>query len=105
MNLNTVVTKILNDYVPSKKETFAGHQMGSFFRSDIPLAIYETGIVESAPYLITGSVGQGNWAMIPWVCISTGRLRPQPQRAFTLYIYFLRMEILYIFHLIRDVQI
>ena len=69
MNLNTVVTKILNDYVPSKKETFAGHQMGSFFRSDIPLAIYETGIVESAPYLITGSVGQGNWAMIPWVCI------------------------------------
>ena len=44
MNLNTVVTKILNDYVPSKKETFAGHQMGSFFRSDIPLAIYETGI-------------------------------------------------------------
>lgn len=69
MNLNTVVTKILNDYVPSKKETFAGHQMGSFFRTDIPLAIYGTGIVASDTYLITGSVGQGNWAMIPWVCI------------------------------------
>ena len=69
MSLNSVVTKILNEYVPAKKETFAGHQMGSFFRTDIPLAIYGTGIVSSGPYLITGSVGQGNWAMIPWVCI------------------------------------
>ena len=69
MTLNSVVTKILNEYVPSKKETFAGHQMGSFFRIDIPLAIYGTGIVSSDTYLIIGSVGQGNWAMIPWVCI------------------------------------
>ena len=69
MSLNSVVTKILNEYVPAKKETFAGHQMGSFFRTDIPLAIYGTGIVSSGPFLITGSVGQGNWAMIPWVCI------------------------------------
>lgn len=69
MSLNSVVSKILNEYVPAKKETFAGHQMGSFFRTDIPLAIYGTGIVSSGPYLITGSVGQGNWAMIPWVCI------------------------------------
>ena len=69
MSLKSVVENILNGYVVAKKETFAGHQMGSFFRTDIPLAIYGTGIVPSAPYLITGSVGQGNWAMIPWVCI------------------------------------
>ena len=69
MSLNSIVTKILNEYVQAKKETFAGHQMGSFFRTDIPLAIYGTGIVSSGQYLITGSVGQGNWAMIPWVCI------------------------------------
>ena len=69
LNLKTVINKILNEYVDAKKETFAGHPMGSFFRTDIPLAIYGTGIVESTPYLITGSVGQGNWAMVPWVCI------------------------------------
>lgn len=69
MSLNFVVAKILNEYVPSRKEPFAGHQMGLFFRTDIPRAIYGTGIVSSGSYLITGSVGQGNWAMIPWVCI------------------------------------
>ncbi len=68
-SLKSVIDKILNEYVDAKKETFAGHQMGSFFRTDIPLAIYGTGIVQAAPYLVTGSVGQGNWAMIPWVCI------------------------------------
>lgn len=69
MNLHGVISKILNEYVDAKMETFAGHQMGSFFRTDVPLAIYGTGIVLSEQYLITGSVGQGNWAMIPWICI------------------------------------
>lgn len=69
MSLKGMVSKILNEYVPSKQETFAGHPMGSFFRTDIPLTIYNTGIVPTAPYLITGSIGQGNWAMIPWICI------------------------------------
>ncbi|MDD2972755.1 MAG: DUF3578 domain-containing protein [Lachnospiraceae bacterium] len=69
MSLKGMISKILNEYVSSKQETFAGHQMGSFFRTDIPLTIYGTGIVPTGPYLITGSVGQGNWAMIPWICI------------------------------------
>ena len=63
------IEKILNEYVPSKKQTFAGHPMGAFFRNEIPRAIYQTGIVDQKAYLITGSVGQGNWATVPWVCI------------------------------------
>lgn len=67
--LNAAINRIFNEYVPSKQEIFEGHKMGTFFRKDIPLIIYETGIVDTADYLITGSVGQGNWAMIPWICI------------------------------------
>ena len=63
------VNKILNEYVPAKSESFAGHPMGTFFRNDIPNTIYSTGIVNSKTHLITGSVGQGNWATIPWICI------------------------------------
>ena len=63
------IETILNDYIAAKQEPFAGHPMGTYFRNDIPNAIYNTGIVKSSTHLITGSVGQGNWATVPWVCI------------------------------------
>lgn len=68
-NMREVIEKMLNDYVPAKSEPFTGHPIGAYFRNDIPRIIYETGLVDSNNYLITGSVGQGNWAMVPWVCI------------------------------------
>ena len=67
--MKAIVEKILSEYIPAKQQTFAGHPMGSFFRNDIPNFIYKTGIVDSRTHLITGSVGQGNWATVPWVCI------------------------------------
>ena len=67
--MKTIIERILNEYVAAKKQTFAGHPMGSFFRNDIPNFIYKTGIVDSKTHLITGSVGQGNWATVPWICI------------------------------------
>ena len=68
-NMREVIEKMLNDYVPAKSEPFTGHPLGAFFRNDIPRILYDTGLVDSNDYLITGSVGQGNWAMVPWVCI------------------------------------
>lgn len=67
--LRTIVEKILNEYIGARKEVFAGHTMGLFFRNEIPKTIYATGIVNEETHLITGSVGQGNWAFVPWVCI------------------------------------
>lgn len=63
------ISKILNEYIFAKEEAFAGHQMGTFFRNEIPDIIYDTGIVDPRNYLVTGSVGQGQWATVPWVCI------------------------------------
>ena len=67
--MQEIINKILNEYVACREQTFAGHPMGIFFRNEIPNAIYNSGIVASKDYLITGSVGQGNWATVPWVCI------------------------------------
>ena len=67
--MKAIIDKILNEYVAAKRQTFAGHPMGSFFRNEIPSYIYRTGIVDSRTHLITGSVGQGTWATVPWVCI------------------------------------
>lgn len=67
--MKEVIEKFLNNYVTAKLGTFAGHPFGTFMRSDFPEALYATGIVDRERYLITGSVGQGNWAMVPWVCV------------------------------------
>ena len=67
--MKQIVEKILNEYIEAKKAPFTGHPMGSFFRNDIPSFIYKTGIVDAKTHLITGSVGKGNWAMVPWICI------------------------------------
>lgn len=67
--MKEVIEKILDEYVPSKSEPFAGHNMGLFFRNIIPQEVYNTGIVNSQDYLVMGSVGQGNWATVPWICI------------------------------------
>lgn len=67
--LREVIDKFLNGYVDAKKEAFSGSPFGTFVRSEIPNAIYNTGLVDPQNYLITSSVGQGNWATIPWICI------------------------------------
>lgn len=67
--MKTLIEKILNEYIEAKRKPFAGHPMGTFFRNDIPREIYSTGLVNTQDYLVTGSVGQGNWAAVPWVCI------------------------------------
>jgi len=64
-----IVNRILNEYAGAKQQQFAGHPIGSFFRNDIPNTLYSTNIVNPQTHLITGSVGQGGWAGIPWICI------------------------------------
>lgn len=67
--MQEIIEKFMNGYKKAKQEVFANNPFGSFVRREIPQAIYELGIFDKSTYLITGSVGQGNWAMVPWVCI------------------------------------
>lgn len=67
--MRDMINRILNEYESAKNGGFVNHPLGVYFRNDVPLIIYKTGIVDSTDYLITGSVGKGNWALVPWVCI------------------------------------
>ena len=69
VKINDFINKILNEYSEAKQHIFTGNSMGNYFRNSIPEIIYKTGIVDKNKYLITGSVGQGNWATVPWICI------------------------------------
>lgn len=63
------IDRFLNGFIEAKKEAFGGNDFGKFVRNDIPKAIFETGLLDDKEYLVSGSVGTGNWAMIPWVGI------------------------------------
>ena len=61
--------QFMNGFLKAKEEPFANNQFGVLVRETLPKSIYKTGVVDSQKYLVTGSIGQGSWAMIPWVCI------------------------------------
>lgn len=63
------VNRFLNEYSTVKNEIFASHAFGNFIRQTVPENVYKTNLVDKDKYLITGSVGQGNWAMVPWLCV------------------------------------
>ena len=69
LELTESISYFLDKYIVAKKESFAGHEVGNYIRNTIPYKFYNTGIIDRNKYLITGSVGQGNWATVPWLCI------------------------------------
>ena len=69
IQIKPVVEHFLNDYIKAKQEKQAGHATGNYIRKDAPEALYQTGLVNRQDYLITGRVGYGNWATVPWLGI------------------------------------
>lgn len=63
------IQRFMQECPVAKGQSFGNNPFGVFVRTDIPRALYETGLVDREKYLITASVGAGNWAMIPWICI------------------------------------
>ena len=63
------IDRFLSGFIEAKREAFGGNDFGKFVRNDIPKAIIDTGLVNNKEYIVSGSVGTGNWAMIPWVGI------------------------------------
>ena len=61
--------RFMRDCPGAKGQAFANNPFGVFVRTEIPEALYDTGLVDRQKYLITASVGAGNWALIPWICI------------------------------------
>ena len=82
------VSKFINDYQNEIQNSFANNAFGNYVRKTVPDNIFRTGIVNNADYLITGSVGQGNWAQIPWVAIFNRSVTKTAQKG--QYIVYLR---------------
>lgn len=88
--LASLIQTVFEGYLSARLyEPFAGHIMGSIVRKQIPDAIRSETDFPS-PYVIKGSVGQGNWATVPWVAIMDKRITTTTQNG--TYIVFLFSE-------------
>ncbi|MFC7785513.1 MrcB family domain-containing protein [Rossellomorea sp. GCM10028870] len=80
---------IMNNYVQAKAQPFGGNELGSYVRNDVPKEFKQLECLNEQ-YVVTGSVGQGNWASVPWVAIMNKAITTSTQRGY--YIVYLFSE-------------
>jgi len=89
MSLNAALTRLLEEYPKEIGTTFTGNPLADYVRNEIPNYIKEI-IDNNDRYVIHGSVGQGNWARIPWIAIFDRLITDTAQRGY--YIVYLARE-------------
>ncbi|KAA0566612.1 DUF3578 domain-containing protein [Bacillus sp. CH30_1T] len=80
---------IMNNYVSAKAQPFGGNELGSYVRNDVPKVFKQLPCLNEQ-YAVTGSVGQGNWASVPWIAIMNKEITTSTQRGY--YIVYLFSE-------------
>ncbi|MEO2075903.1 MAG: DUF3578 domain-containing protein [Bacillus sp. (in: firmicutes)] len=89
-DIRNSLLKVMNEYLSAKREGFGGHPLGAFVRNDIPKEFYHLDFIDSSKYTVTGSVGQGNWASVPWIAVMNRKITVSTQRGY--YIVYLFSE-------------
>ncbi|WP_433747841.1 MrcB family domain-containing protein [Falsibacillus pallidus] len=80
---------IMNNYVSAKIQPFGGNQIGAYVRNNVPRE-FKNLLFLNDQYTVTGSVGQGNWASVPWIAIMNKEITTSTQRGY--YIVYLFSE-------------
>lgn len=60
---------ILDNYHGARSELFKNHEMGNHVRNVIKKVLIDEANLDENRFFIAGSVGQGQWAEIPWISI------------------------------------
>lgn len=60
-------SEVAQNYLTEKNNAFKENSLGTLVRKDIPNEIMT--FLDPEKFSVKGSVGQGQWAVIPWVCI------------------------------------
>ncbi|OAB48012.1 MrcB family domain-containing protein [Paenibacillus antarcticus] len=72
-SLHDALHSVMSSYLDAKKESFGGHPLGNLLRQVIPNGLKELSFIGDN-LKVQGSVGQGNWANIPWIAIMDKRI-------------------------------
>ncbi|EJS73988.1 MrcB family domain-containing protein [Bacillus cereus] len=96
-NLREKFLTVMDEYLQARTERFAGHKMGSFVRNEMTTEITRLPFIDHSQYVVTGSVGQGNWAAVPWLAIMNKDITTSTQRGYYIvYLFSEDMERLYL---------
>ncbi|EGG33783.1 MrcB family domain-containing protein [Paenibacillus sp. HGF5] len=95
-SLHNALSEIMNSYIPARNQVFAGHPLGALFRQAIPEHLRSLSFIDP-DYKIQGSVGQGNWANIPWIAVMDKRITDTTQHGeYIVYLFSEDMESVYL---------
>ncbi|PGW29505.1 MrcB family domain-containing protein [Bacillus cereus] len=96
-NLREKFLTVMNEYLQARTERFAGHKMGSVVRNEMTTEITRLPFIDHNQYVVTGSIGQGNWAAVPWLAIMNKDISTSTQRGYYIvYLFSEDMERLYL---------
>ncbi|WP_438496809.1 MrcB family domain-containing protein [Paenibacillus sp. IHBB 3054] len=95
-SLQGYLEKIMAEYTSAKKEPFAGHALGTLFRQTLPSELKALPFIDEQ-YKVQGSVGQGNWATVPWLAILDKRITETTQHGeYVVYLFAEDMSAVYL---------
>lgn len=96
-NLREKFLTVMNEYLQARTERFAGHKMGAVVRHEMTTEITRLLFIDHNQYVVTGSIGQGNWAAVPWLAIMNKDITTSTQRGYYIvYLFSEDMERLYL---------
>lgn len=90
------IHQFMSNYLEAKRQSFAGHPLGNLVRRTIADLLQNLPFI-SNQYKIQGSVGQGNWANIPWIAIMDKRVTETTQHGeYVVYLFSEDMQSVYL---------
>lgn len=95
-SLNNHLTYILSHYLQAKTEPFKENPLGVMVRQQIPQDLQSLPFI-GEQYKVQGSVGQGNWANIPWIAIMDKKITSSTQHGeYVVYLFAEDMSSVYL---------
>jgi MoxR-like ATPase len=96
-SIRPLFIKAMQEYLKARTEPLTNHPMGKLVRSDLPDAISKLPFINKGTYTVKGSVGQGNWATVPWLAILNRNITTSTQRGYYIvYLFSENMKELYL---------
>ncbi|ANX11642.1 restriction endonuclease [Fictibacillus arsenicus] len=96
-SIRPLLIKTMQEYLTARTEPLTNHPLGKLVRSDLPDAISRLPFIDRDTYLVKGSVGQGNWATVPWLAILNKNITTSTQRGYYIvYLFSENMQELYL---------
>ncbi|MCR2803999.1 MrcB family domain-containing protein [Paenibacillus soyae] len=96
ISLKSSLAQIMNSYIGAKSQPFSNHPLGQLLRHTLPNNLKKLSFIDEN-YKVQGSIGQGNWANIPWLAILDKRITDTTQHGeYVVYLFAEDMSSVYL---------